>query len=119
MTDQEFRKALDEYLSIDRQYETLAGMHRRLYQRKNGIEFPPHVSSLDEIAEVRDKRRVLEIEMSDINSQMMQLATKRVDLGRVLKEALPPGVVYHYNGHEVEVHNRDLCVRPKVEEMAA
>jgi hypothetical protein len=119
MTDQEFREKLDEYLAVAEQYETLAGMHRRLYQRKNAIEFPPHVSSLDEITQVRDDRHVLELEMNDINGQMMQLATKRVDLGQVLKEALPPDVVYHYNGYEVEVHNRDLCVRHEAEEMAA
>jgi hypothetical protein len=119
MTDQEFREKLDEYLAIDEQYETLAGMHRRLYQRKNATEFPPHVYSLDEIERVRDARQELELEMRDINGQMMQLATQRVDLGQELRGALPSGVVYHYNGYEVEVCNHELQVRCGVEEMAA
>jgi hypothetical protein len=119
MTDQEFREKLDEYLAIAEQYETLAGMHRRLYQRKNGIEFPPHVSSLDEITQVRDERHVLELEMNDINGQMMQLATKQTDLGRILKQELPPDVAYHYQGYVVMVHQHDLSICPEVEEIAA
>jgi hypothetical protein len=119
MTDQEFREKLDEYLVLNQQYEILTGMHQRLYQRKERTKFPPHVSSIDEITKVRDARRELELEMRDVNGQMMQLSTQRVDLARELRVALPPNVVYHYNGYEIEACNNELSVRLEAKEMAA
>ena len=119
MTDHEFREVLSEYLDTVNRYQIAADRHAKLKQQLDQAKLPSDIHSLDELKPIQAARDSISYEMRSLNSHMMQLATRKVDLERKIKEALPRGVRYHYAGREIYVKDHELHVIYEVKELAA